>query len=188
MAAADGLGQLTQRQVAQALGADVPNDFVEKCLSTHELHCTMRYMNQVVHVEQATTASPEQVFALLGDVASWATWSSFEESRLERPGSPTPDGVGAIRAFKYKRTRSREEVIAFEPPYRFGYKVLSGVPVKGYVANVTLTPATNGGTTITWHSTFQAKWPGTGGMARRSLTKFIRQLEVELAKAAERTA
>ena len=126
------------------------------------------------------------MFALLGDAASWASWSSFDESGLERPGAPTADGVGAIRTFRYKRTRSREEVTAYEPPHRLGYALLEGVPVKDYASEVTLTPSNRGGTLITWHSTFRPAWPGSGWLLRRLMTHFIRLVAGELARAAER--
>jgi uncharacterized protein YndB with AHSA1/START domain len=147
----------------------------------------MRYMNQVVQAERKSKATPEQVFTLLGDVASWASWSSFDESALERPGLSTPDGVGAIRAFRYKRTRSREEVTAYEPPHRLGYRLLEGVPVKEYTSEVTLTPIDSGGTLITWRSTFRPAWPGSGWLFRRLMTRFIGLVAGELASAAERS-
>ena len=43
---------------------------------------------------------------------------------------------------------------------------------------------TGGGTSITWRSTFRAKVPGTGGIYRRELGKFIKQTVDGLAAAA----
>jgi uncharacterized protein YndB with AHSA1/START domain len=177
---AHGVGQLPERLVTETGTTDVGHDVVEKGLSSHGENCTIWNMNQVVHLERTVSAPPEEVFALLGDVTGWASWSAFDESGLERSGSPVPDGVGAIRRFRYGRTRSREEVTVFDPPHRLGYRLLSGVPAKGYEALVTLTPAPDGGTAITWHSEFRAQWPGTGGLVRRSLTTFIGRLVEDL--------
>jgi hypothetical protein len=46
--------------------------------------------------------------------------------------------------------------------------------MRGYRADVDLEPK-DGGTAIRWHSTFTAKWPGTGGLLRRGLGRFIQQ-------------
>ena len=142
-------------------------------------------MNQVVHVEEHSVGSPTAVFALLADVTTWTRWAAFDESGLEREGSPAPNGVGAVRRFRLGRTRSREEVVVFEPDRHLAYTVLSGVPVKGYRADVTLAPCADGGTDITWHAEFRPALPGLGGVIRRRLGAFITQTAAQLAAAAE---
>jgi hypothetical protein len=145
-------------------------------------------MNQVVHVETTSAADATAVFALLGEVETWTTWASaFEEAALEREGTAQRQGVGAIRRFRVGRVRSREEVVTFEPARHFAYTLLSGLPVRGYRADVTLTPVDEG-TQIVWHSTFRARIPGTGGLIRRKLTAFITVLAGELAAAAASSA
>ncbi len=81
---------------------------------------------------------------------------------------------------------SREEVTVFEPPARFGYKLLSGLPLRDYNASITLTEASDGGTDITWRSQFDSKYPLTGGLIRRALQKFIDDAAQRLAREAER--
>src|ERR1700680_3990736 len=48
-------------------------------------------------------------------------------------GSPTPDGVGAIRVLGVDPSKpakcNREEVVAFDAPSHFGYSLLSGQPI-----------------------------------------------------------
>jgi hypothetical protein len=146
----------------------------------------MWYMIQVVHVEKKSSAPREHVFALLADVTTWPTWTEFDEGELLQPGTPDRNGVGAIRAFRRKRVRSREEVVAFEAPSHLAYRLLEGLPIKGYRADVTLAETPEGGTAITWHSTFRPTWPGTGWLIRRGLSKFIAQTAADLAAAAEK--
>jgi uncharacterized protein YndB with AHSA1/START domain len=43
----------------------------------------------------------------------------------------------------------REEVLTFEPPRRFSYRLLSGAPVRDHVGTVELTPQ-DGGTAVTY--------------------------------------
>lgn len=188
MARAGAVGDLAQRAPAEAVPDDVVEHIVEQGLSSHANYCTIRYMNQVVHVETTSAADPTAVFALLGEVETWTAWASaFDEAGLEREGGPQRQGVGAIRRFRVGRVRSREEVVAFEPGGHFAYTLLSGLPVRGYRADVTLTPV-DGGTHIVWHSTFRARIPGTGGLIRRKLTAFITVLAGELAAAAAGSA
>ena len=54
-------------------------------------------MSHVVRAEAESSAPIETVWQLLSTVGTWPTWSRHKLARLERDGSPTPDGVGAIR-------------------------------------------------------------------------------------------
>ena len=77
-----------------------------------------------------------------------------------------------MRSFRRKRVAPRKRVTDFDPPWRLGYDFLSGLPIRDYHAEVTLAPQ-DGGTHIHWHSTFDAKVPGTGWLVRRSLLRFF---------------
>ncbi len=59
---------------------------------------------------------------------------------LEQEGEPAPNGVGAIRVLHSVGPALREEVIAYQPPSRFSYTLLSGAPVRDHVGTVALTP------------------------------------------------
>jgi len=131
---------------------------------------------------QATSAAaPEQVWALLADVRTWPAWADFDEAGVE-----SGDGRGEVRSFRRRRVRTRERVTDFEPPRRLGYDLLSGLPIRDYHAEVTLTPK-DGGTHIRWHSTFEAKIPGTGWLVQRSLQRFVADTAERLARAAEQS-
>jgi uncharacterized protein YndB with AHSA1/START domain len=94
--------------------------------------------------EREVAASPETVWDVLTDHQRYAAITSMRKSVLERQGEPAPNGVGAIRALISVGPPLREEVIAFEPPRRFSYKVISGVPVRNHVGTVQLTPQGDG--------------------------------------------
>ena len=85
--------------------------------------------------------------------------------RLRRPHRPPPlrrdhaaaplgararGGAGAQRRRRDPRPRAssarqlREEVVAYEPPTRFSYTVLSGAPVRDHLGTVELTPTAAG--------------------------------------------
>jgi uncharacterized protein YndB with AHSA1/START domain len=82
-------------------------------------------------------APPELVFDVFTDHRRYA---EMRRSLLERQGEPAPNGVGAIRALHSVGPPLREEMIAYERPRRFAYRVLSGIPVRDHVGTVELTP------------------------------------------------
>jgi hypothetical protein len=140
---------------------------------------------QVIHQVAATTASPAAVYELLADGSTWPGWSPIGSFELLEPGDGSPEGLGAVRRFTTGRIRSTERVVERRPGEQFSYVLVSGLPLRGYRADVTLTPGPSG-TTITWHSTFRAKVPGTGPLYRRQLGKFVGQCVEGLARASER--
>lgn len=94
-------------------------------------------------------APPETVFEVLTDHRRYADFTPMRRSELEREGEPAPNGVGAIRTLRSVGPPLREEVIAYRPPSRFSYKLLSGAPVRDHVGTVELTPQ-GGGTKVTY--------------------------------------
>src|SRR5260370_42519405 len=85
-------------------------------------------------------APPQTVFDVLTDHRLYAKITPFRRAALEREGEPPPDGVGAIRVLSSVGPPLREEVIACQPPSRFAYKLLSGMPVRDHVGTVELSP------------------------------------------------
>jgi hypothetical protein len=136
-----------------------------------------------LHVNRTSAASPQQLWPYLADAAHWKDWTPFSESELLEHGQPEPDGVGALRRFRTGRNVSIERVVAFEPARHLGYTLVSGLPLRDYRADVTLTPNTAGGTTITWESRFRPKIWGTGWLYGAVLRTFIRHLVKALAAA-----
>jgi hypothetical protein len=140
---------------------------------------------QEFEVRGHSTAQPAAVYALLRDGSTWPIWSSIEKFRLEKPSSPEPESVGAIRNFGTGRYRLREEVVELVADKRFSYAMLSGLPLRDYRADIDLTPA-DGGTDIRWHTSFKSKVPGMGGLYRRALHKITKGFVTGLAEYAAR--
>ena len=134
---------------------------------------------QEISVEVHAAAEPEDIWPLLADVSTWPRWAAFDEAQIESGG-----GLGEVRRFRRGRWVTRERVTRFEPYERLDYELLSGMPVRRYSAQVTLTQ-TQTGTTIAWHSAFHTKWRGTGSLIRRRLHKFIEETATGLAREAE---
>lgn len=138
-------------------------------------------MGQIeVRAEAETSASPARVFALLKDGSTWPQWSLFDSYELERPGQIDPLGVGSVRVFATRVSKTREEVVELVPNRRLSYTLLSGLPFVGYRADVDLEPRPGGGTLIRWCSRFRVKHFGVGWFwawfMKRTLTTVTTQL------------
>jgi len=99
--------------------------------------------------ERQVAAPPETVFRVLTDHRRYAEITPIRKSVLEREGDPSPDGVGAIRVLSSVGPPLREEVLAYEEPERFSYKLLSGAPMRDHVGTVQLS-AHDGGTRMVY--------------------------------------
>lgn len=142
-----------------------------------------------IDIKVHSAADPATLYALLRDGRTWPDWSPLGTFELRHPGDGGAEGIGAIRVFHSRfrgiRSRTTEQVVELVPDRRFSYALLAGMPLKGYRADVDLVPADEG-TTIHWHSTFDAKVPGTGWIYQRMLTDFLRQCAEGLATHAAR--
>jgi len=88
--------------------------------------------------ERHVAAPPQTVFEVLTEHHLYASFTPMRRSVIEREGDPAPNGVGAIRVLTSVGPPLREEVIAYVPPTRFAYRLLSGVPVRDHVGTVEL--------------------------------------------------
>jgi uncharacterized protein YndB with AHSA1/START domain len=134
-----------------------------------------------IEVRTRSRATPDVVFALLADGASWPHWSPIETFKLEQPGDPPPEGIGAIRLFQRGRTTGRDQLVEVVPGQRLVYISLSGLPVRDYRARVEL-QATPEGTEIRWRASFHPTIPGTGLLLERGLRRFLQQCADGLAE------
>lgn len=143
----------------------------------------MYRMVQRIEHTATTTADPAAVYGLLIDGASWPTWSPIDSVELE--GDGTDGHVGTVRVLRSGKVTGRDTIAELVPGRRFAYTHESSLPVKNYRGEIDLTPI-DGGTSIRWVSTFEPKVPGTGGLVKRGLRKFIAEMTDGLAAGADR--
>jgi len=132
-------------------------------------------------------AQPEVVFDVLTDHRRYAELTPLRRSELEREGDPAPNGVGAIRALTAVGPPLREEVVAYERPGRFSYKVLSGAPIRDHLGTAVLT-AEGSGTRLTYSVRMMPTVPLGGGLVVAVVKRGIEQLLNGVTAEAERRA
>lgn len=132
-------------------------------------------------------APPQTVFDVLTDHRLYAKITPLRKAVLEREGEPAPDGVGAIRVLSAAGPPLREEVIAYQPPARFSYKLLSGLPVRDHVGTVELSPQGEG-TKMVYAVHTAPTLPLVGAVVVGVVKQGIKALIKGIAKESERRA
>lgn len=138
--------------------------------------------------ERQVAAPPEVVFDVLTDHRRYTEITPLRRAELEREGDPAPNGLGAIRVLAaLPGPPMREEVVAYEPPRRFSYALLSGLPFRDHLGTVELSPS-EGGTKVVYAVRTTPTVPLGGFAAMAVLKQAIKTLLGGVAKESERRA
>ena len=116
------------------------------------------------------------------DHVSWADWGRIGKVRLEREGTPAPNGVGCMRVISSGGISVYEEVMEFEPPRRMTYRVVrGGLPIKNHLGEV-LFEEHGRATLVTWRCRFESRIPGLGFLSRAIINKVFRDVLAALGR------
>ncbi len=132
-------------------------------------------------------ASPAAVWDVMTDHVRYARWGSAKTVTIERKGTPSPNGLGAIRCFHAGPMKVREEVTAWEPPTRMAYRLNSKQMTRTYTSEMVLRED-GGGTVLEWSSTFEPRIPGTAALVRRIYERAVARFAAGIKAEAELTA
>ncbi len=132
-------------------------------------------------------APPQTVFDVFTEHSRYAEITPARKSVLEREGEPAPNGVGAIRVISSVGPPLREEVVAYEPPSRFSYKVLSGAPVRDHLGTVEFSPDGDG-TKMVYAVRMTPTVPVVGGLVVGAVKQGIKALIRGVTSESERRA
>lgn len=126
----------------------------------------------------------ERVWATLADHEGMSTWGPGLTVTLDKEGVGDRNGLGAVRRIVAKGPAPTivEEIVAFEPGSRLRYKALSGVPLRNYFGDVSLSPE-GSGTRIDYAIEADRRLPVVDGVAARVIA---RTLLTMLARAARK--
>ena len=122
-------------------------------------------------VEQTVRiAAPVQVtWDVITDHDNMASWLGIGSVRRVVDGTPARDGRGSARLLKLPGVRATEQVVAFEPPTTYRYRVIHGSPFVCHQGEISLC-ADGDETELTWTIRFRPKVAGTGGLLRTVLS------------------
>lgn len=139
-----------------------------------------------IHMQQIVAAPPERVFAAITDHVAFGRWM-HADIRVEREGTPAPNGLGAVRAVNARGLTVREEVVHWEAPRAMDYSVIAGAPLHDHRGEVRLLPDP-AGTLIDYRIRFTVPWYLGGSLAgelfasilRREITAGLARLAAEV--------
>jgi uncharacterized protein YndB with AHSA1/START domain len=109
-----------------------------------------------VQVRVLVKAPIERVFERITDHEAMRDWPGIAACSLIAEGQPR-NGIGAVRRVKAFGVTLDEEVVVFDPPHRYDYTIIKGLPVKhrGIVA----LSRVEGGTEVDWRVTLSSRLP-----------------------------
>ena len=136
---------------------------------------------------RTVAAPPETVFEVATDHRRMSEFTRFRSVELEREGDPAPNGLGAIRILRLVGPPVREEVVAFDPPRLFSYRMLSGAPVRDHVGTIELT-AVDAGTRMSYVLETTPDVPVGGFAVIAVMRSIVENIAAGIASEAEKRA
>ena len=92
---------------------------------------------------------------------TWPSWLGLGSVRRTVDGAPDPDGRGSERLLKLLGASVTEQVLAYDPPTTYRYRVTKGSPFVCHQGEIRLREEGDH-TELTWRIRFRPKLPGTG--------------------------
>lgn len=132
----------------------------------------------VIVVEQSieSRASAQQLWDVLTTHEGMPEW--FRPVRkvvLDPPGHDERNGLGAIRHIHALGPVVVEEVVEWDAPRRYVYKLLRGAPIRNHRGQVSV-EENAGGCRATWRIEFEPVIPLSGLLLRPLMTRLARSL------------
>ena len=106
-------------------------------------------------------APPQAAWDVIADHERMSEWIGLGSVRRTVDGAPDPDGRGSERLLKLLGVSVTEQVVAYEPPTSYRYRVTKGSPFVSHQGEIRLR-ADGDHTELTWTIRFRPKLPGTG--------------------------
>ena len=82
-----------------------------------------------IHVERTINKPIEEDFSILSDHVNYEQFKAIEQSNLLVKGKLETNGLGAVREIISGGSNLHEEIVAYDPPYKLGYKVVKSKPL-----------------------------------------------------------
>lgn len=143
-------------------------------------------MGQANVLVSARVAAPiDVVFERISDHEAMRDWPGVKKSVLIAEGDPR-NGVGAVRAITASGLTIHERVVHYDPPHRYDYKIIKGLPVD-HLGSVCLTERGDA-VDVQWQVTMHSRIPFlaqvVGMLIRRGLPAALSYVKREAERAA----
>ena len=108
---------------------------------------------QTITVRHTIRAPIEKVFDAISDHANYKQFPGVSDSRLIKLGSPSKNGVGAVRWVKSGLANFNEEITRYERPTRMDYFITRSFPPLRHQGGTVRLEKTPDGTLVTCTTT-----------------------------------
>ena len=95
---------------------------------------------QAIEQRVRIEAPIENTWAIVANHERMASWVGFDRVTITRSGTPDRNGYGAVRQMKGLPGEVQEEVLAWNPPHGYRYRVTQGSPFVCHQGEVRLEP------------------------------------------------
>ncbi|MFC1850579.1 SRPBCC family protein [candidate division CSSED10-310 bacterium] len=119
---------------------------------------------QYMTAETFISAPATVVWSHLTNHDQFGTWLPFQGNVL-RPGRSEPNGAGSLRRLSGLGLNLEEEILSWQPPKWYSYRLIKGAPLKDHFGHVQLRQEGDL-TKVTWTIRFAPRIPGTGFINR----------------------
>ena len=118
-------------------------------------------------------AAPAQTtWKVIADQETMSKWLGLGSVRRTVKGAPEPDGRGSERLLKVPGVSITEQVLAYEPPTSYRYRVTKGSPFVCHQGEIRLR-ADGDQTELSWKIRFRPRVPGTGRLLAMVLSGLL---------------
>jgi uncharacterized protein YndB with AHSA1/START domain/catechol 2,3-dioxygenase-like lactoylglutathione lyase family enzyme len=117
-------------------------------------------------------APAEEVWAVISDHEGMAAWTPFKTVRRVADGSPEADGRGSERMLSLPTGTFVEQVVHYEAPRVYRYRIVKGSPFICHQGEIRLEPRGER-TELTWTIRFRPKLPGIGRLVAAGFSRVL---------------
>jgi catechol 2,3-dioxygenase-like lactoylglutathione lyase family enzyme/uncharacterized protein YndB with AHSA1/START domain len=117
-------------------------------------------------------APAEAAWAVISDHEGMAAWTPFKSVRRIADGAPERDGRGSQRVLSTPFGGIVEQVVHYEPPRLYRYRVIKGSPFVCHQGEIRLNSCGQR-TELTWTIRFRPKVPGTGRLLAAGCSRVL---------------
>lgn len=125
---------------------------------------SMPYAVAETHVD----AAPQAVWERISDIAGMESWSRLPV-RIQTPG---PVGVGTSRRLRMFGSWVTEEIVAWDPPRGYAYRLSGGAPLSDHHGEIII-KADGHGSRVRWAVRFRSRLPLAGPLIAAALQRRI---------------